>query len=338
MIAGRRYRSTGSYSRLFVLSALALLHGFAAHASVAVLLEEPYGWASHLDPSGHVAVYLDHVCMATPVLLRPCRAGEQGTVLSRYDGIDNRDWVAMPLIGYLYAVDQPEEIPVSVSRDDVNRIRDAYRRRYLRTLVPDRVNGTAPHGNWYELAGASFDRAIYGFQVTSTAEQDAALIAYLNDHQNRDVYNGAFRNCADFVRVTVNRFYPNAIRRNFIADLGLTSPKAVARGLAHYAGKHPETGFTVFRVDQISGGLPRSHPAVTLTEGIVKEFGVPLVIFAPVTTGLIVAAYVGHGRFAEPREAPVMNLRTDVVLPDGLNLRPGAASELAVQMIARGPN
>ena len=316
---------------------VSLLCCTAAHAAVAVLLEEPYGWQGRFNPSGHVALYLDHVCVATPVLLRPCRPGEQGSVLSRYDGIGQRDWIAMPLIGYLYSVSQPEDIPVSVTRMDVARLRDEYRRRYLRALAPDLPDGGSPDGNWYELAGAAFDRTIYGFQVKTTAEQDAALIAFLNDHTNSDVYNGAFRNCADFVRVTVNRFYPHAIGRNFIADLGLTSPKAVARGLARYAGKHPETEFTMFRVAQISGELPRSHPAVMLTEGIVKEFGIPLVMVSPVTTGLMVAAYLGRGRFAEPTDAPVMNLRADVVFDNGLNLQQGAVSEAAGRMMAAAP-
>ncbi len=243
----------------------------------------------------------------------------------------------MPLIGYLYAVSQPEDIPVSVSRAGVLDLRDAYRRRYLMTLAPDRLGGGAPGGNWYELAGAAFDRTIYGFQMESTATQDASLIAYLNDHPNNDIYNGAFRNCADFVRLMVNRYYPHAVGRNFIADLGLTSPKAVARGMAHYASKHPEAGFTMFRISQISGELPRSHPAVTLTEGIVKEFGIPLVFVSPVTAGLMVAAYVGHGRFAEPREAPVMNLRTDVNFPLGLNLRLDTATEAPGRLMAATP-
>jgi len=325
-------------SQLFLLAALLLLAGtLSAHASIAVLLEEPYGLQGRFNPSGHAAVYLDHVCAATPVSLRRCRAGEQGSVLSRYDGIGRRDWVAMPLIGYLYAVGQPADIAVSVSRSDVARLREAYRRENFRTLIPDMVDGSPPTGNWYQLAGAAFDRTIYGFQVKTTAAQDDDLIAFLNDHGNEDKYNGAFRNCADFVRVAVNLFYPHAIRRNYVADLGLTSPKSVARGLAHYAATHPEVGLTVFRVEQISGDLPRSHAPVTLFEGIVKEFGVPLAIFLPVTTGAMVAAYVGHGRFAEPKDAPVLNLRTDVLLAGGLNLRTAATDKAGEQMMAEGP-
>ncbi len=284
-----------------------------------MLLEEPYGDLGVVDPAGHMAVYLDHVCAATPTRLRPCEAGELGVVISRYNKIGHVGWVAMPLIPYLYAVSRAEDIPAAVSGADVTRLRDAYRRAYLEKLAPDLPDGTAPAGNWYELAGAAFDRSIYGFQVKSTAEQDAALIAQFNDHKNKDNYNGLFRNCADFARVTINSFYPHAIRRNYIADLGLTSPKAVARGLAHYAAKHPEIGLQAYVISQISGEAPRSFPAQVLTEGIIKHFGVPLLVVSPVTTAVIATMYVSRGRFAEPTTAPVLNLRAGLTMEGAIN-------------------
>ena len=45
-----------------------------------------------------------------------------------------------------------------------------------------------------------------------------ALITFLNDSSNHSSYNGAFRNCSDFVRTTVNRFYPHAIHRTFALE------------------------------------------------------------------------------------------------------------------------
>jgi len=43
-----------------------------ARASVALLMEEPYGDLGQFDPTGHAAVYLNHVCAASPIELRPC--------------------------------------------------------------------------------------------------------------------------------------------------------------------------------------------------------------------------------------------------------------------------
>jgi hypothetical protein len=275
---------------------------------VAVLLEQPYGKMNLFDPAGHSAIYLDHVCAETPLKLRPCRAGELGVVLSRYDGISNHDWVAMPLVPYLYAVASAEEVPEFVDRATEAELRDAYRRTYLESVAADTPAGKAPDGNWYELVGAAFDRTIYGFQVETTAEQDAALISQFNDQKNVQTYRAFTSNCADFARVTINHYYPHAVRRNYIADLGITFPKSVARGLAHYARKHPEAGFEVFVVPQIKGTLPRSHSNTDFAESILKRYGIPLVVVSPVATGVVLAAYVGHGRFSMPKNAPLLDV------------------------------
>lgn len=261
-----------------------------------------------VNPTGHSAIYLDHVCAETPVHLRPCQPGELGAVISRYNDIRGYDWIAIPLLPYLYSVDRPEEIPGSVDLLAVARLRNAYRRTHLRAIAPDDAEGNAPAGNWYELVGSAYDRTLYGFQVNSTPEQDARLMELLNDRRNVQRYNGAFRNCADFTRVTLNRFYPHAVRRNFIADLGLTTPKSVARGLNHYAAKHPEVHLQAFVIPQVKGSLPRSRKAQGVSESLVKKYGVPLTLISPVATGAMFIAYLGHGRFDMPRNAPVLDL------------------------------
>jgi hypothetical protein len=280
-----------------------------ARGSMALLLEQPYGGLGHVNPTGHSAIYLDHVCAATPIKLRACQPGELGVVISRYDGIGHYDWLAIPLIPYLYAVDSPAEIPQSIDRTSEALLRDRYRRRYLEEVAPDLADGGTPDGNWYELVGSAFDRASYGFSVATSPEQDAELIAIFNDMRNTEHYNGAFRNCADFARVTINRLYPHAVRRNFIADFGLTTPKSVARALTHYARKHPELGIKFFVIPQVEGSLPRSHGVEDVTESLLKRYGVPLVILSPIATAVVFVAYMGHGRFDVPRDAPVLDLR-----------------------------
>src|SRR5262249_33995069 len=86
---------------IFLLSACSAFAG----SSATLLLEEPYGTLGFFTGTGHAAVYLSGVCAETPLLLRPCSSGETGVVLSRYDGIGKHDWVAIPLIPYLYAVE-----------------------------------------------------------------------------------------------------------------------------------------------------------------------------------------------------------------------------------------
>jgi len=292
-----------------------------ARGAVAVLLEQPYGRLNLVDPGGHSAVYLNHVCADGPLKLRACRAGELGVVLSRYDGIGEHDWVAVPLIPYLYAVPSAEEIPESVDKASATALRDAYRREHLEEVAPDRPDGRAPKGNWYELVGAAFDRKIYGFQLETTAEQDAHLIASFNDRRNnRERYNGVYRNCADFVRETVNVVYPHALHRNLIADVGISSPKGIAKGISRYGGKHPEAGFSVFVVQQVAGGLPRSHSNTGVAEGVVKRYALPLVVLSPALTAYAIAAYVGDGRFDVPKDAPVLDVSE--VQPDAGISRP----------------
>jgi len=308
MRAQTGYRLSGAKGRVLAAFCAALLGCASAQASVAVLVEQPYGKLGIFDPGGHSAIYLDHVCAESPTHLRACRDGELGVVISRYDGIADYDWLAMPLMAYLYAVDSADEIPATVDKAIEVQLRDQYRRAHLEAVAPDMADGKAPGGNWYELAGSAYDRTIYGFSVRSTAEQDARLIAEFNDHKNVSRYNAAFTNCADFSRVVINRFYPHAVRRNFIADFGVSSPKSVARGLAHYSAKHPDDGLQVFMIPQVKGDLPRSHSAQGVAEGILKRYSVPLVVLSPATTAVVFAAYVGQGRFAMPKHAVVLDL------------------------------
>lgn len=76
----------------------------SAGASVALLMEEPYGRFGAFNPTGHAAIYLDHVCAESLTQLRMCHDGEYGVVISRYHRVGGYDWVAVPLIPYLYAV------------------------------------------------------------------------------------------------------------------------------------------------------------------------------------------------------------------------------------------
>src|ERR1700679_114723 len=88
-----------------------------AHASAALFMEEPFGAFGAMNPTGHAAVYLNHVCADSPTVLRPCHDGEYGVVISRYHKIDGYDCIAIPLVPYLYAVDSPSDIPATVDKE-----------------------------------------------------------------------------------------------------------------------------------------------------------------------------------------------------------------------------
>src|SRR5277367_1899064 len=145
---------------------LVLMLGCAslASASATLLLEEPYGKLGFFTATGHAAVYLSGVCAETPLVLRPCAPGETGIVISRYNGVEGYDWIAIPLIPYLYALDRAEDIPLYADPKMVSFLREQYRRQHLESVVPDLPNGADPGGNWYELVGTSYDRTVYGFE------------------------------------------------------------------------------------------------------------------------------------------------------------------------------
>jgi len=77
----------GTKARSLVLCLLATA-GTYAHASVALLMEEPYGEFGAMNPTGHSAVYFNRICADSPTQLRLCHEGEYGVVISRYHKID----------------------------------------------------------------------------------------------------------------------------------------------------------------------------------------------------------------------------------------------------------
>lgn len=308
----RRRIATGvdTYWRVLVMTlgcVIALLGGMQAHASVALLMEEPYGDFGAFNPTGHAAVYLNHVCAETPTELRMCRDGEYGVVISRYHKIDGYDWIAIPLIPYLYAVDSVSEIPPRVDKAQVAALRDAYRRGHLEALASDAKNGGAPGGEWTQLVGSSYDRTIHGFEVESTLEQDERFVALVNDKGNVGHFNLLFHNCADFSRVVLDTYFPHAIHRNFVADVGLMTPKQVARSLVKYGKEHPEVKMSAFVIPQVPGSVARSHGVDGVAESLVKskKYLIPLVVLNPEVTGGIVVAYLMDGRLKMPTDARV---------------------------------
>jgi hypothetical protein len=287
-----------------------LLAATYAHASVALLMEEPYGEFGAVNPTGHAAVYFNRICADSPTVLRPCHDGEYGVVISRYHKIDGYDWLAMPLIGYLYAVDSPSDIPPSVDKEQVATLRDAYRKQHLLALAPDTRQGRSPKGEWTELVGSSYDRTIHGFQIDSTPAQDQRFITIFNDRRNVGHFNLLFHNCADFSRVVLDIYMPHAIHRNFIADVGLMTPKQVARSLVSYGKKHPELDMSAFVIPQVPGSMHRSHPVDGVAESLVKskKYLLPMVFLAPEVTGGVVVAYLADGRLKLPKGTPVFEI------------------------------
>jgi hypothetical protein len=280
-----------------------------SHADVTVLLEEPYSYDGAFAGTGHTAIYLTRVCAASPTLLRRCKPGEFGVVISRYNRIAGYDWIAIPLLRYLYAVAEPEDIPLYADSKLVAFLRDQYRRENLEDLAPDKPSGETPGGDWVQLVGSSYDRTSYGFQIETTAEQDDDLIQWLNSGPNRKSYKAVSRNCADFVRDVVNFYYPKAVSRSILADFDVATPKHAAKSLVKYSERHSDLEFSSFVIPQVPGSIKRSRPVHGLIESVfkAKKYVLPLAVFHPFVAGGVATIYIAGGRFNPAKNALVFN-------------------------------
>lgn len=280
-----------------------------AGASATLLLEEPYGRLGFFTATGHAAVYLSGVCADTPLVLRRCAPGEIGVVLSRYDGVAGYDWVAIPLIPYLYAVERPEDVPLFADAKMTLFLRDRYRRNYLEAIAPDVRNGETPGGNWYELVGSSYDRTIYGFEIETTPEQDDALIRKLNSSPNQSHFHLVSNNCADFAKDVLNFYYPKSLHRSVVADVGMTTPKQMAKMLTKFSDRHPELQSSRLIIAQVPGSMPRSSTVRGVVDSFFrsKKYIVPSAVVSPIFAGCVAAVYVGTGagHFDPARNATV---------------------------------
>ena len=290
-------------------------------ASATLLLEEPYGKLGFFTATGHSAVYLSGVCAESPVILRRCVPGEMGVVLSRYDGVGGYDWIAIPLIPYLYAVEQPEDVPLFADAKMVAFLRDRYRRTHLEDVAPDLPNGEIPGGNWHELVGLSYDRTTYGFEIETTSAQDEALILKFNSSPNRSHFHILTRNCADFVKDVINFYQPRAVHRSYLADVGITTPKQMAKNLVKFSMRHPELGLTRIILPQVPGSIARSKAVHGVVESFFKskKYIVPSAVASPIFAGCVAAVFFGSGsgRFDPGRNAMVFVPDSEPDLPLG---------------------
>jgi hypothetical protein len=285
---------------LLALAALALLAASStrSHAQAALLMEEPYAFFGAVNPTGHNAIYFERICAETPVKLRRCQPGELGAVISRYHGIEGYDWIAIPLVPYFYAVEEPPQVPASVNRESVTRMRNRYREAHLLSLGEDLPPGNFTRAGWTQLVGMAYERRTYAFRFETTPDQDDALIAWLNAGPNSSHFSLLFNNCADFARGILNNYFPDTFKRSIFPDAGVTTPKQITYKLARYARKHPETRLTVFEIPQIPGYRRLSHSNKSIAESLTTTFyAIPVVLVNPYLAGGLFADYLARGRY-----------------------------------------
>ncbi len=298
---------------LSVAAMLLLIMPARARAELTVLIGEPFGNFGSMMPVGHTAIYLSRICADGPLKIRMCRADEpQGVVLARYHRIGQYDWLASPITEFLYATAPGEPVQSFVTPASAWEARQRYRRLYLSHIVPDGQEGDSTgHGGpleeWWESAGVTFNRRVWGYTIDTTPEQDEHFVAVMNADPNRHLYHLKKTNCADFVAVMVNLYFPGLVHNDRIGDFGLMTPKEVARCVGAYGVVHPDAHFRVTEMPQLPGSLRRSRPVRGGAEAGLKtkRYLFTLVVLQPEVPAGLMLLYLWHGRWQIGRDAVV---------------------------------
>lgn len=311
-LAGKKFLTGQGAGTVAIASVLAFLLVCLvtprAYADVGVVLNESLDTSmDRITGTGHSAVYFSRICPQSPVRLRLCGPGEQGSVMSNYINIgedQSFEWNVVPLNVYLYGVEDPRHRPIFGSFKLKHLLEDRYRENYLSGFCDGPSCKTSPKAEWREMVAATFIRSIYIFAVNTTVEQDKELIAEFNDSPNKNHFNGVTRNCADFTRHVINTYFPHAANPDYVNDFGMTSPKAVARTFTRYALRHPELNFRVLHFAQVPGTIKRSSEVRAGTEQLYhsKKFLIPMAIFADYGLPTVAATYMLTGRFNPEHE------------------------------------
>jgi hypothetical protein len=318
-----RFFSSASAVRSFpvqcLLSLFLFLSGITARADVVLLLEDPINFLGHVSSTGHAALLVDDLCSDDHLHMRLCRPREDGSVISRYKGINGYDWLAMPPGPYLFAVDSPDEVPATASIEEVAHLRAQYRANHPGAFAssnfepgsfepgsfepgsfePGNFEKDPPEYGWVQLLGAAYRRRMICIRVHTTREQDLRLMNWLNRRSNRTQFNFFFSNCADFTRQMLNVLFPGSIHRNLFFDLGMTTPKQLQSSLHHYAKRHPELEFAVYELPQIPGNIPRSGHLYGVTESFAKSkpYLLPVAVLDPIGIGSVAALGIADHRY-----------------------------------------
>jgi hypothetical protein len=291
-------RAPRTFAFVLVAFAFQLLLSARCPAQAALFMEEPYGFFGTVNPTGHTAIYFARVCAETPTKLRRCQPGEMGAVISRYSGVNDYDWVAIPLIPYLYSIEDISQVPERVDRATVNRLRDSYHEAHLLGLGEKVPKGNFWHGGWTELVGVSYERRMFAFRFDTTEAQDDAFITRMNDASNESNFQLLFNNCSDFSREVLNQYFPRTFRRSIFPDAGMTTPKQITYKLERYARKHPEIHLEIFEIPQIPGYRRMSRSNKSIAESLITTaYAVPIALLNPYLAGGLFVDYVVRGRY-----------------------------------------
>ena len=126
-----------------------------AGADVGMVLNDSLDTSvARITGSGHSAIYFSGICPETPIKMRLCRSGENGSVVSNYTSLGEDqpfEWNIVPLDVYLYGVANPENRPLFASAKIKSLLETEYREKVLRdycAAIPARPARRPNGGKW----------------------------------------------------------------------------------------------------------------------------------------------------------------------------------------------
>ena len=291
---------------LFAISFFCLLAHLAiprASADVGVVLNESLDEDfDRISSTGHSAIYFSRICPESPVKLRLCRPGENGSVMSNYVNIGedaSYEWNIVPLNIYLFGVEDPRNRSLFASYKIKHLLEERYRQKYLSAFCTTESCISSQKSEWREMVAATMIRGVYIFTVDTTETQDLQLIAEFNTSVNKNHFNGVTRNCADFTKHIINAYFPHSAHADYLNDFGMTSPKAVARTFTHYGLHHPESNLRVMHFTQVPGVTKRSRTVRSGTEQLFHsgKLLVPMALISYYAVPVVATSYFTTAHF-----------------------------------------
>ena len=288
---------------LIILLFITLFVPAKVNADISLLVHEATGYSGEMTGAGHITVYLSNVCTSPPLVLRQCRDDEpKGVVVATYPEFGpNSDykWFAMPILPYLYGVDDAQQIPLYANGKIRTLLRETNRVKYLSDIVPQASDAELPAGRWGGVIGAGLNRDIYALTVKTTPEQDLRFLEKYSTSPKGNDFNVMFKNCADFTRGVVNFYFPKSASRDFINDFGMTTPKALARSFKGYATKRPDLLFHITKYPQVDGTILRSFGIRNFTETAFtsKKYVITQLLTKPELLAMFAGTYYLTGYF-----------------------------------------
>src|SRR5258708_26965708 len=150
----RAIRSLSSGLAFSFLLAIFLLSLGSSNANgdVGVVLNESLDTSvARITGSGHTAVYFSRICLESPVKLRLCQAGEQGSVMSNYTTLGEDqpfEWNVVPLNVYLYGVENAHYRPLVGSQQIKHVLDERYREKSLSEYFASEAFRTSHQVEW----------------------------------------------------------------------------------------------------------------------------------------------------------------------------------------------